>query len=301
MASPTCGGNRVVFTVTAVPALTDWSPVSGVIRLAAARDGERLASGELLAGSHYGDETGRLIQVRWAEGQADAARAIIDAVVRQAGPGTELHLTANAEDHERIDERLALFASCGFTLWQEKEGFWWADDGQELPAPSGVIVRTLAEVGRDRYAEVIAACTAGTLDRIDADAIASMGGGAAWAGAFIGAAARPDEEDIWFVIENSDGAAVGYVAVGAFDEDAVGTIMHIGVAGRHRGHGYVDQLLRLANRAARSRGWAGLLSDVDVENQPMLAAMARNGHRADARRWHKWIYRRVRGPAGAPS
>jgi hypothetical protein len=133
---PACG-NRVMFTITAVPALTDWSLVRGVIRLAAARDGERLASGELLAGSHYGDETGRLIDVRWAEGQADAARALIDVVVRQAGPGTELHLTANAEEHERIDERLALFESCGFTLWQEKEGFWWADDGQELPAPRG--------------------------------------------------------------------------------------------------------------------------------------------------------------------
>lgn len=154
------------------------------------------------------------------------------------------------------------------------------------------------EVGRERYAEVIAARTAGTLDRIDADAIASMGGGAAWAGAFIGAAARPDEEDSWFVIENGDGEAVGYAAVGAFGEDAVATIMHIGVAGGHRGHGYVDQLLRLASRATRSRGWAGMLSDVDVGNQPMLAAMARNSRRPDGRRWHRWIYRRIRTPGG---
>lgn len=57
--------------------------------------------------------------------------------------------------------------------------------------------------------------------------------------------------------------------------------MHIGVAAGQRGHRYIDQLLRLANRAARSRGWAGMLSDVDVGNSPMLAAMERNGYRAD--------------------
>ena len=155
-------------------------------------------------------------------------------------------------------------------------------------------MRTLAEIGRERYAWVIAACTAGTLDRIDADAIASMGG-AGWAAALIGEAARPDEEDICFIIENAAGDPAGYVAVGVFDEDATGTIMHIGVvAGAAR-----SPLHRPAAAAReprrRSRGWAGMLSDVDVRNAPMLAAMARNGHRADRRPWHKWMYRRVAG------
>ena len=283
-----------MLTVTRLPTLTDRSPVSGAIRFAAADGGRELATGELLTWSHLGDETGRLIRVRWAEGQAAAAGAVIDAAVRAAAPGTELHLIASAEEHEWLDERLALFRSREFTLWQEKEGFWWADEGQQLPAPEGVTVRTLAEIGRERYAGVIAACTAGTLDRIDADAIASMGG-AGWAAALIGEAARPDEEDICFIIENAAGDPAGYVAVGAFDEDATGTIMHIGVVAGQRGHRYIDQLLRLANRAARSRGWAGMLSDVDVRNAPMLAAMARNGHRADRRPWHKWMYRRVAG------
>jgi hypothetical protein len=283
-----------VLTVTRLPTLTDGSPVSGAIRFAAADGGRELASGELLTWSRLGDETGRLIRIRWAEGQAAAAGAVLDAAIHAAVPGTELHLTASAEEHEWLDQRLALFGSREFTLWQEKEGFWWADDGQQLPAPDGVIVRTLAETGRERYAGVIAACTAGTLDRIDADAIASMGG-AGWAAALLGEAARPDEEDICFIIENAAGDPVGYVAVGAFDEDATGTIMHIGVVAGQRGHRYIDQLLRLANRAARSRGWAGMLSDVDVRNAPMLAAMARNGHRADVRPWHKWMYRRVAG------
>jgi len=280
-----------MLTVVTLPPVADGGPLDGAIRFVARAGGEELASGELLTWSNLGDETGRLITVRWADGQATAARAVVGAAIGAAEPGTELHLTANAEVDDRIGERLALFESCGFRLWQEKEGFWWADTGQELPPPADVTVRTIADVGPGRYAQVVASCTAGTLDRIDADAIASMGA-AGWAAALIGDAARPEEQDTWFIVENPGGEAVGYIAVGAFGQDT-GTICHVGVAAGHRGHGYIDQLLRIANRAARARGWAGMLSDVDVGNRPMLAAMARNGHRADARPWHRWMYRRV--------
>jgi hypothetical protein len=35
-----------------------------------------------------------------------------------------------------------------------------------------------------------------------------------------------------------------------------------------------------------------MLNEVDVRNEPMLAAMERSGHSADTRAWHKWYYRR---------
>jgi hypothetical protein len=31
-----------------------------------------------------------------------------------------------------------------------------------------------------------------------------------------------------------------------------------------------------------------MLSDVDIENTPMMAAMERAGHHADVRPWHIW-------------
>jgi hypothetical protein len=70
----------------------------------------------------------------------------------------------------------------------------------------------------ERNAETIAACPAGALDRIGADAIASMGG-AAWAAALVGDPGRPDGEDTWLVLENTGGETAGYVAVGAFGQD----------------------------------------------------------------------------------
>jgi ribosomal protein S18 acetylase RimI-like enzyme len=264
------------------------------VRFVAGIGGRELAGSELFPSSYLGDETGRLITFWWADGQAIAARAVIDAAVRAAGPDAELHLTVNAETDDRVQERLELFALAGFSLWQEKEGFWWADSGQELPVAGGVVVRTLAETGRERYEEVVQACTAGTLDRIDAAAIESMGS-EDWAASLISDAARPEEEDIWFMIENLSGDPVGYVAVGGFAE-RTGTILHIGVAAGHRGHGYVDQLLRVANRAARSRGWTGMLSDVDTGNRPMIAALVRHGHLPGIRPWHRWMYRRSATP-----
>jgi ribosomal protein S18 acetylase RimI-like enzyme len=282
-----------MFTVTTVPTASSDAAIHPLIGFAVDIDGECLASGELLNASWIGDETGQVITIRWEAGRAEAARAIVQAAVAAAKPGTELHLTANTEVHDWIPERIALFESLGFSLWQEKEGFWFTDHGQELPPPDGVSVRTLAEIGRDAFIDVIAACTPGTLDRVDADAIAAMGTHR-WANALFDDCLQPGDEQHWYVIADPTADPVGFVAPGAFDEPDTGTIQHIGVVAGHRGHGYVDRLLRLANRTVRDRGWTGMLSDVDVVNAPMMAAMERNGHRADGRPWHKWYYRRVK-------
>lgn len=283
-----------MFTVTTLPVGRDDATRPDdrfAAKFAVEVDGELLAGGELCKGSPYGDESGQLINVRWSRGGVAAARAIAEAAIDAAPPGAELQITTNTEVHDWLDERLALATSLGFVLWQEKEGFWFTDRGQPLPAPEGVAVRTLADVGRDAYASVVTACTAGTLDRVDADAVASMGA-RGWADALIGDCYDDADAASWFVISHpAGGEHLGFVAVGAFDEEATGTVLHIGVVPGHRGHGYVDQLLRLANLACRARGWKGMLSDVDVTNAPMMAAMERAGHHAADRPWHKWVHR----------
>ena len=178
-----------MFTVIRRSGAGGPSPVNGAVGFAV-EAGRELASGELLAGSRLGDRARAAHQrpVGAGPGRGGACRHRRRPWAA-AGPGTELHLTANAEGcDDWLDDRLALFESCGFTLWQEKEGFWWADGGQDVPGTAGRHRADLAEVGRERFAGVIAACTAGTLDRVDADAIGSMGGGA-WAAALMGDAA----------------------------------------------------------------------------------------------------------------
>jgi RimJ/RimL family protein N-acetyltransferase len=250
------------------------------------RDGAEVAHGDLMARSWMGDETGRLVNVRWTEGNLEAARLLLAAILEAAAPGDELNAASNADVHPDSAERIALFESVGFELWQEKEGFWWSDEGQDLPAPDRVVVRTPSDIGTDRFLEIFTASAAGTLDRIDADTIAEMGH-AAWAAAFFAAS----EDTTWLLAENPEGDIVGFVGIDESDL-GVGTITHITVLPDHCGNGYVDQLLRVANRTARELGFGAMLSDSDTLNAPMHAALRRNGHSPEATAWHKWMHRR---------
>ncbi|WP_037607018.1 GNAT family N-acetyltransferase [Streptacidiphilus rugosus] len=273
-------------TVTRLDDLLDGHPLGPRIPFVAVDGDVEVATGDLMAKSWMGDETGRLVNVRWQPGRVDAAAMIVEAATASARPGTVLNAATNAEVHPDPAERIALFESCGFEPWQEKEGFWWRDEGRELPEPDRITARTLAQVGSERFARLIETCSADTLDRIDADAMASMGP-SAWSAAFLAAC----DDSTWLLAEDTEGQAVGLVSVGEFDE-GVGTITYIAVAPDHRGRGYVDQLLRLANRTARERGFTGMLSDTDVLNVPMMEAFRRNGHSPEARAWHKWMHRR---------
>jgi len=266
-------------------AVTGGNPFGPAVPFTAVLDGAEVASGDILARSWIGDETGQLVNVRWTEGHDDAARLIVEAALAAAVPGGEANTATNADVHPDPAARIALFESLGFELWQEKEGFLWTDAGQELPEPDRVVLRTRDEIGAERFAAIFAESAAGTLDRVDADTVAKMGP-AAWAGAFLAAV-----DDVWLVAETPDGEPVGFVGVDEFDP-GVGSITHLTVLPGHRGRGYVDQLLRAANRRARELGFATMLSDSDTLNTPMHAALERNGHHAAATAWHKWMHRR---------
>jgi ribosomal protein S18 acetylase RimI-like enzyme len=66
------------------------------------------------------------------------------------------------------------------------------------------------------------------------------------------------------------------------------TITFVGVLPAHRGNGYIDDLLAAGTAVAQRNGFATILSDVDTENTPMMAAMERAGHHPGARTWHVW-------------
>lgn len=276
-----------MYKITRQDTVTDGNPLGPVIPFVAELDGLEVASGNLMAKSWMGDETGRLVNVRWNDGHLEAARQIVTAVVAAAARGEELNTATNSDFHPHPAVRVALFESLGFELWQEKEGFVWTDSGQELPEPERITVRTLAESGPERFLEAIAESFVGTLDSVDVDTVAQMGNDD-WAAAFL----ANHGDSTWLLAQDPDGETVGFVAVGEFDP-GVGTITYISVLPGHRGQGYVDELLRLANRTARELGFSSMLSDSDMLNTPMHAALERNGHHAADTAWHKWMHRRM--------
>lgn len=219
----------------------------------------------------------------------EAFRRLVDALadrLAEHGP-TTLDRRLNPELQGNIEPMRRLLEASGFSLFQEKAGFAWTPSVSPLPAPKLLRLVTLKSAGADEFRTVMAATTRDTLDRNDRYYIARCGA-EPWAAEIMTAL---DDGDVqtWLLGYHGDDPA-GFVAVGAFDEETW-TIVHIGVVPEHRGHGHVHELLAAADGVARARFSAGL-SDVDVENQPMVAAMVAAGHRTDLRPWHVWHYRR---------
>jgi ribosomal protein S18 acetylase RimI-like enzyme len=196
----------------------------------------------------------------------------------------------NPEVHDHLDERRRLLEGAGLSIFQEKEGFWWEDDGAPIDDAGRLSYRSLAELGRPAFSAVFGRGPEGTLDRNDRYYWTRCGPDG-WAAEMLGFCRASDEES-WLVGVDPAGDPVGYVLVSAFDEDGVATIAHIGVLPERRGNGYGLDLLAAGMRAARERGFRAMLNDVDVENRPMLGAFERAGHSTSARAWHVWHYRR---------
>lgn len=215
-------------------------------------------------------------------------RLIAEAAAAISGTVPDLlQVGVNNDFHQRTAERGRFLTAAGMTLFQEKHGFTWDDDGRYLETSGLLGFRTVNDIGLDAYRAVMAPCGAGTLDRNDLYYWTGCGP-ENWASQMT---EFLDEEDadMWLVGFRDDDP-VGYIAVSS-DEDWGATIAHVGVLPRHRGNGYIRELLVAANRATRDHGIRTMLSDVDTLNQPMKAAMARTGHVENPDRWHLWTFR----------
>ena len=180
-----------------------------------------------------------------------------------------------------------LLDSLGFDVFIEKQGFSWRDDGSRIEVPTRLEYRTIEEVGVNAYRSVMSRCGEGSLDRNDRYYWDGCGA-ENWARQMTEYIADADRA-MWLIGYIGDDP-VGYVAVARHGEWG-STIVHIGVVPEHRGNGYIDDLIAAGTAAAKDQGITTMLSDVDVVNTPMLAAMRRAGHRDDARPWHVWAYR----------
>lgn len=207
--------------------------------------------------------------------------------VARVGPPVDARV--NREVHPDFEARRRLLEDAGLALFQEKEGYVWQAGGDPPRRSTRLAFRTLRDVGRDAFIQVLARGPAGTLDRNDRYYY-ELTGPTGWATVMMEFAGEGDD-DTWKLAFDTDGEAVGYVMLSGFDEERTGTIAHIGVVPEKRGRGYVNDLVAEATHDAIARGFTALLSDADVLNAPMGAALERAGHRRGVRRWHIWHYR----------
>lgn len=229
------------------------------------------------------------LQLPWEDDHVERGRRLLSESLRAIrGDVPEvLEVRIVNELHPHFEARRRLMEACGLRLFQEKQGFSWADDGTEIAVTNRLQFRSVADIGVEAYRSVMAPCGEGTLDRNDRYYWEECGADN-WAAQMTFYLEEADV-DMWLVGFSRD-SAVGYVAV-ASDEDWGSTIVHIGVVPEHRGNGYIDDLIAAGTTAAQKAGIRKMLSDVDVLNRPMMEAMRRAGQRDDLRPWHVWAYR----------
>jgi len=202
--------------------------------------------------------------------------------------GPPIDARTNPEVHSDFERRRELFEMAGLQLFQEKQGHYWRS-GDAPERSDRLTFRSLAEIPRHEFLAVLSRGPAGTLDRNDRYYY-DLTGPIGWAKVmeqFLG----PGDEATWKLGYDDGGTPVGYVMLSEFDEEATGTIAHIGVVPEQRGNGYINDLLAETTADAVTRGFTSILSDTDVMNTPMIAAFERAAHRAGARPWHIWHYR----------
>lgn len=227
------------------------------------------------------------LELPWDEDWLAAGSDLLRGVITELPASTPAVLQANTnlEVHEHPWRRVHLFEALGFDLFQEKHGYLWVDRGEPLQVT--IPTRTLEEIGDDVYRSILSLIPARGLDRNDNYYYAGTGP-ENWARVMM-TMASPEDRSSYFIGYEADDP-VGMVGLSAFDEEGTGTISYIGVVPEYRGRGFGRRLLTAATAAARQRGFHQILSDVDVLNLPMRAAMVACGHQPDLRLWHRWAH-----------
>ena len=229
------------------------------------------------------------LHLPWDDDYLEVGRRLFAAAVAAISDEVPelLEVRINNSVHPHAAARVDLMTRLGMDLFQEKHGFFWADEGPRVESGARLEFRSIADIGVEAYRAVMAPCGMATLDRNDHYYWTGCGPDN-WAAEMTRYLA--DEDAHMWLVGHRRGDPVGYVNIVSV-EDWGSTIGHVGVLPDHRGRGYVHDLLTAGTAVARRSGITSMLSDVDVLNGPMMSAMGRAGHVRDPGRWHLWVFR----------
>ncbi|MDB5035677.1 MAG: family N-acetyltransferase [Chlorobi bacterium] len=187
----------------------------------------------------------------------------------------EHHLPMKTTPNAR--ERAMLLESIGLPLSQRKARFLLEPAVPPAQGRDRLVFRTLRQAGEEEFIAAIAEVTAGTLDTLHRMDVAAAGPAAA-AREFYNALVSIDHNPDWWELAYRDDDFVGLIVPQRFTPEK-GALNYIGVAPRHRGGGYVDDLLRRGIARLAEHGIERVIADTDVENHPAAAALLRAGFR----------------------
>jgi RimJ/RimL family protein N-acetyltransferase len=185
-----------------------------------------------------------------------------------AADGTEILSSDNPKNRSK---NLSLEAA-GFVIGRSKAFVERNLEGYRSPSEDVLEYRSLAEIGEDRFIEIMTEAAKGDPfeDVTERDPKEDFRELVEYAGERF--------DPTWWQVAFLDGEPVGVVLPQAFaDEEGEGSLFYVGVLPRHRGHGF--------GRALHAAGLAFLsnhriehyIGSTDTRNAPMVAIFVANG------------------------
>lgn len=174
-----------------------------------------------------------------------------------------------------VEDRMSVVERTGARLFVERLRFEWRP-GTPVPDPKG---RLVFRPFRDTE-EVLTLMTQvldGTLDAHSRDDLTRMPARAAAVRHFDDELARfTSPRDWWRVATLPDGDPVGFVTPARNDYNPV--IGYLAVLPRHRGNGYIDDILAEGTRVLAAQDVPRIRATTDLGNTPMANAFLRAGY-----------------------
>lgn len=174
-----------------------------------------------------------------------------------------------------VEDRMRVAERTGATLFVERLRFEWRP-GAPVPEPTGRLVfRPVRDT--DELLDLMTDVLDGTLDAHSRDDLTRMSAR--------DAAVRHYEDELahyrtprewWRVATMPDGDPVGFVTPARNDYNPI--IGYLAVLPRHRGNGYIDEILAEGTRVLHAEDVPRIRAATDLGNTPMANAFLRAGY-----------------------
>lgn len=185
-------------------------------------------------------------------------------------------------------QRVQVLEQTGFRFAVDRVRVEWLGDS-DLPRLTGVLTfRPASSLPHDAVTALFADVADESLDHGMVEDRERLGRDGEAAKRLSFNLAYPGVDDRFVVGVDSSGDDVGYVIPAVQGE--LGVIAEIGAARKHRGRGYVNELLAHGVSVLVEAGVRRIVADTDCANAPMRAAFARAHFAEFARRWD-WGWR----------
>lgn len=207
-------------------------------------------------------------------------RRVVDATPRRSPqPTYQLLLPSDWRSNEGIRTsvswRLEAVANAGLTETVERLRFEWTP---ELPLPNRSSRLTFVEEPDDeKWVDVFRRVAIGSLDSATRHAVTHNGDEVAARNTLTTYQAPPGRRDWWRLALTAKGELIGFAIPSKNQSGHI--VAYLGVLPRHRGFGYVCDLLAEITHMLAGDGARRIVADADSNNAPMVAAFRRAQYR----------------------